>query len=194
MKYIPDKEINLYKDGDLLGTIPYVESLYSAINSCDTPFTIGLVGGWGVGKSSIAKTLQERINNNQEEDVKVFIYNAWKYSGDSFRRTFLLELLNFFKIDRANQLSNFYENKYEERTFGILKIIKYESKKGTNIPLTFAPEQFQEIFNEIIKELTSPNCLSLRWVKTKLGISEKLKKVVIIIDNIDLFFLSMNRE
>lgn len=185
MKYIPDKEINLDEHGDLIGTKPYVDSLYSVIKSCDTPFTIGLLGGWGVGKSSIAKTLQERINNNQEEDVKVFIYNAWKYSGDSFRRTFLLELLNFFKIERASQLSNFYENKYVERTFGISKIIKYESKKGTNIPLAFAPEQFQEIFNEIIKELTSPNRLSLRWVKTKLGISEKLKKVVIIIDNID---------
>ncbi len=184
MKYIPDKEINLY-DEDLLGTKPYVESLYSIVKSCDTPFTIGLLGGWGKGKSSIVNTLQEKINKNQEENAKVFIYNAWKYSGDSFKRTFLLELLNFFKIDKTNQLSNFYENKYEEKTFGISKIIKYESKKGTNIPLTFAPEQFQAIFDEIIEELTSPNRLSLKWVEEKPGISKKFKKVVIIIDNID---------
>jgi len=56
MRFIPDKEINLYED-DLLGTRTYVEALVDIVKMCDTPFTIGLLGGWGSGKSSIVKTL-----------------------------------------------------------------------------------------------------------------------------------------
>ena len=53
--YIPDKEINL-ENKDLLGAKPYVETLSEIIRKTNTPFTIGLFGGWGVGKSSIIKT------------------------------------------------------------------------------------------------------------------------------------------
>jgi hypothetical protein len=111
--YIPDKEINLIEE-DLLGTLPYVETLTEIIKTCNTPFTIGLLGGWGSGKSSIVKTLQEKFNNNPEEKIKVFIYDAWKYSKDSFRRTFILELKKFFNLDTTEEFESFYTDKHEE--------------------------------------------------------------------------------
>ncbi|WP_418887130.1 P-loop NTPase fold protein, partial [Galbibacter orientalis] len=51
INYIPDKEINL-DENDLLGAQPYAETLSEIISHSNTPFTIGLFGGWGVGKSS----------------------------------------------------------------------------------------------------------------------------------------------
>ena len=98
INYIPDKEINLEKD-DLLGAEPYVKTLYEILEQAETPFTIGLFGGWGVGKSSMIKTLKEKFNNNKSSDITVFVYDAWKYSIDSFRRTFLLNFLEFFNLD-----------------------------------------------------------------------------------------------
>ena len=64
IKYINDKEINLYKE-DLLGTKPYVDILVEIVKHSSTPFTIGLLGGWGVGKSSIIKTIKDKFNNDK---------------------------------------------------------------------------------------------------------------------------------
>jgi hypothetical protein len=41
LNFIEDKEINL-QDKDLLGTIPYVNTLIEIIKKAKTPFTIGL--------------------------------------------------------------------------------------------------------------------------------------------------------
>ena len=71
INYIPDKEINLDKN-DLLGAKPYAETLSEIISNSKTPFTIGLFGGWGVGKSSIIKTIKDKFNNDIKSDVAVF--------------------------------------------------------------------------------------------------------------------------
>ncbi len=231
MKFIPDEEINLLEK-DLLGTLPYAETLNNIIQTCNPPFTIGLLGGWGSGKSSIVKTLQEKFNNDQESKIKVFIYDAWKYSKDSFRRTFVLELKRFFKMGISEELESFYKDKHEEisgkvglikgwwvylitlllpliainikpffiektfelttftisllfsalTTFIAKTFIQY--KISIIKPKTFAPEQFEEIFREIVKKLTSKKSIG-KWISSILNKDNTLEKVVIVIDNID---------
>ncbi|MCX7756864.1 MAG: KAP family NTPase [candidate division WOR-3 bacterium] len=116
INYIPDKEINIIEQEDLLGTSPYVETLKEIVQICETPFTIGLLGSWGSGKSSIIKTLQEHFNKNKDDKnkIRVFIYDAWKYSKDDFRRTFILELRRFFNLDIKEEEELFYKDKVEE--------------------------------------------------------------------------------
>ena len=235
MRFIPDKEINLYED-DLLGTRTYVEALVDIVKMCDTPFTIGLLGGWGSGKSSIVKTLQGRFNNDTNSKIKVFIYDAWKYSKDSFRRTFILELKRFFNLDISQELESFYKDKHEEilgkvglikgwwrylllflfpliiiniKPFFIDKTFEFTTfvislffsalttfiaktfvqyKISISKPKTFAPEQFEEIFKEVIKQLTSNKFTGSRWIRGIKDIFDKdsrLEKVVIVIDNVD---------
>jgi len=111
INYIPDKEINLEKD-DLLGAKPYVETLTEIISKSNTPFTIGLLGGWGVGKSSIIKTIKEKFNNDSKSGIEIFTYDAWKYLNDSFRRTFLLNFLEYFNLDTEEIKSRFYSGFY----------------------------------------------------------------------------------
>lgn len=58
MNILIDKEIDLNQK-DLLNTKAYTKSLADLIlnSPADQPFTIGLFGEWGSGKSSIIKTL-----------------------------------------------------------------------------------------------------------------------------------------
>lgn len=119
MKFIPDNAINLAKDSndsDWLNTRQYVDTLSSCIEESkggDVPMCIGLFGQWGCGKSTVVETYRET-----HPDTKVVIYDAWKYSGDSFRRTFLMQLgkellQKDFDIDKA--LEVFYANTTEDR-------------------------------------------------------------------------------
>lgn len=111
-KPLPDELIDLYKI-DKLGTKIYVELLVNIIENCKTPYTIGIFGSWGSGKSSIIKTLQEKFSKGIR-DKRVFIYDAWKYSKDDFRRTFILELREFFKLDTTQEKELFYADKIQD--------------------------------------------------------------------------------
>lgn len=232
MNFIKDKEINLNKD-DLLGAKPYVNTLEKIIIACETPFTIGLFGGWGVGKSSIIRTIKEKFNEEKSSQIKVFSYDAWKYANDSFRRTFLYELKESFNIDATDKFNSFYEDRSEDinhklavKKFSIwwwlmfsplillliwilptqtdLKITTtiisliltiittllretfVQYKVTVSKPKTFAPEQFEEIFNEVIDDLTNKKKTIWKWINKLTGKTrEDINKVVIVIDNID---------
>lgn len=230
LNYIKDKEIDLFKD-DVLGTLPYVDTLSEVIEKSKTPFTIGLLGSWGSGKSSIVKTLQKHFDSDKNKQVSFFIYDAWKYSKDSFRRTFILELKEFFHLDTTDAFESFYHDKQEEvkssvkinkgfiiyfiiflplivsmlfayfstvqndlkalgSFFGacltvILFILKesfIQYKISITKPKSFAPEQFEEIFDEIIEKVTAKDRTIWNWIKGLF--TKQVKKVVIAVDNI----------
>ncbi len=234
LKYIKDEEVNLEK-GDLLGTKPYANTLIKMIISSESPFTIGLLGGWGSGKSSIIKTVEEKFNaETDKSNIKVFIYDAWKYSNDSFRRTFILGLKKFFKLDAGEEYTSFYSDKNEEigHEIGVKKgylfrfivfsplLILFtwflDFNKDTNIlisilslvlvpvmfliketfivykisinkPKTFAPEQFEDAFEDAIQIVTNtPNKFKKILAWFKIGENTRhAEKVVIVFDNID---------
>ncbi|MHA1222445.1 MAG: KAP family P-loop NTPase fold protein [Candidatus Heimdallarchaeaceae archaeon] len=233
MRYIPDKEINLLEE-DLLGTSSYVHTLYEIIHNCETPFTIGLFGGWGTGKSSIVKTLKEKIEKEKQNEFKVITYDAWKYSNDSFRRTFILELTNSLALKPKKEWNKvFYQDELEEKEFKF-KFNKYwyiyvapivlilafilglwftSAEKDLKILSTiigviasiliflvsnlfilqkttliqskiFSPEQFEEIFLEILGKTTPYKSNTSNWIASSHKIN-KFEKLVIIIDNLD---------
>lgn len=61
-----------------------------------SPHTIGLFGAWGAGKSTVI----EMVKNDDELDMPVFIFDAWKYKDDTLRRTFLIKLVDFLKDNK----------------------------------------------------------------------------------------------
>jgi HEAT repeat protein len=74
---LSDRETTL----DALGFPPYVDSLYSAIISPGiTPFTIGIYGKWGTGKTSLMKMLQKRLD--EQKNMKTIWFNAWKFEKE----------------------------------------------------------------------------------------------------------------
>jgi hypothetical protein len=234
MKLIIDKEVDL-NEKDLLSTKSYAKSLEKLIldSPKGTPVTIGLFGEWGSGKSSVIKTLNSNLKENQTQKVKFIVYDAWKYANDSFRRMFLLRLQKALGLNPADKMSSFYLNTNTElkvnRTFNLpyLTLIAaallvilgiYNSfagpEKGTvtlailfsalgflstvfskafneykvssQQPHLFAPEQFEECFNEMIaKALKKPSLLKsvANFVQQKND--GDIDRIVIVIDNID---------
>jgi predicted KAP-like P-loop ATPase/HEAT repeat protein len=104
---------------DALGFKPYVQSLYKAIRSPGiTPFTVGIYGKWGTGKTSLMKMLQEKLV--REKNIKTIWFNAWKFEKEKDMWVALIHTL-------LNEIEVKDESKLEEAK----KIIK-KLKNGIN--------------------------------------------------------------
>ena len=89
---ILDREIE-NKENDRFGHIHFAEILYSLIKNNDAPFSIGLLGKWGVGKSSIKKLCRNEFLLKDKSKYKIIDFNAWRY--ESKDRT-VIQILNTF--------------------------------------------------------------------------------------------------
>ena len=69
-------------DTDLLGRQNLINSLVAMIASSkqDTPFTIGLLGDWGSGKSNVMYLLRKALGDRDDKKRFYFAnFNAWEY-------------------------------------------------------------------------------------------------------------------
>jgi len=78
------------REKDRFGYSDIADNLIGLVKGIEPPFTIGLYGPWGVGKSTICKIVQGELE--KIEGFRVFYFDTWKYERDSFRRQFLIEL------------------------------------------------------------------------------------------------------
>lgn len=110
--FIPDKEIVLNEDTDLLKTKVYSDNLVKVIENApkDEVFSIGLYGGWGAGKSSIIRSAKDELEAKTDSKIKFITYDAWKYSNDSFRRMFLLKIQEELKLKQGDEMKRFYQS------------------------------------------------------------------------------------
>ena len=237
--FIPDKEIVLTENSDLLKTKVYSDNLVRVIENSpkDKVFSIGLFGGWGAGKSSIIASARDKLENSKNK-VKFITYDAWKYANDSFRRMFLLKVQEELKMQQCDEMRRFYRSETEEtkpkiafnrkgafmgiivllilllllQVFATNQIVKlsatlgalgsflvallsgcfHELRQSSTKPILFAPEQFEDCFNQMMRLCFNPN----NWLqKVSRTVTEyvtqgecsvkDLDKLVIVIDNID---------
>lgn len=81
--------------------------LANIVARCPGPFTIGLFGRWGSGKSTIANKLRSDL---RRQKIPTVIFDVWKHQDDALRRTFLRECVaqlksqDFDAIDPAFEL------------------------------------------------------------------------------------------
>ncbi|SDQ68215.1 KAP family P-loop domain-containing protein [Burkholderia orbicola] len=76
---------------DAFGHRHFALALRSLIESGDhpTPFSIGLLGGWGTGKSSIKEMYMDELRNDatrhqgtkRSEKIQCITFNAWRFGG-----------------------------------------------------------------------------------------------------------------
>lgn len=115
--FVIDTDRNLNEEnGDLLGTKCYANQLVDTIKSIpeEQAYTVGLYGSWGSGKSTIIRTAKKNLDEDRDKNIRVIIYDAWKYSGDSFRRMFLLHLQNELGLSTSPEMERFYKAVTEE--------------------------------------------------------------------------------
>lgn len=87
---LPDRPITPDQKEDIrFGHKQLAHTVFELIKNAEPPFTIGLYGKWGVGKTTIASLVQGLAQN---DNFKCLFFDAWKYERDSLRRQFLIEL------------------------------------------------------------------------------------------------------
>lgn len=139
LKYLVDKEIVLTEQNDELGTHIYIDQLKDLVDYCmdsDYTETIGLIGSWGSGKSSIIRGLQEKLEcSENKRSLRFVYYNAWKYSKDSFRKQFLIN-----SCEGKNDATKKEEELYTESSISIIELNKIGKflKKLLSISLILA--------------------------------------------------------
>ncbi|MCX4275571.1 MAG: P-loop NTPase fold protein [Candidatus Gastranaerophilales bacterium] len=85
---ILDKEISKIED-DKFGHIHYAQILFSLIENHKPPFSIGLLGEWGVGKSSIKELCKKEFLDKHKDKYEILDFNAWRYESEDVRRSLL---------------------------------------------------------------------------------------------------------
>ena len=92
IRFLSDQPIDADKEQEMrFGHPSLVENLKNIVLICPTPFTIGLFGKWGTGKTTILDALKRRFHATEIAVVKI---DAWKHEGDALRRTFLQDTVN----------------------------------------------------------------------------------------------------
>lgn len=96
---------------DAFNHAAFAETILKLIKQNQPPLSIGLFGAWGIGKSTIINILFKKIEQQESGSLKPIYFNAWKYSADSFRRQFLIEVARQIygdghdKVTRLEQLN-----------------------------------------------------------------------------------------
>lgn len=74
-------------------------------NSGEEPVSIGISGGWGVGKSSLVRMIESEFESEQEKYV-VVTFNPWLYQGFEDARTALLQIVGDAVLKQAKLSAN----------------------------------------------------------------------------------------
>ncbi|MCC7571489.1 KAP family NTPase [Candidatus Micrarchaeota archaeon] len=90
------------------------EAIAELIINEDGGKSIGLEGEWGTGKSTVISLLNELLKSPQNnEDYKLFLFDAWAHESDPLRKIFLEQLLDFLR--KHNWIT---EKQWEEKWKG----------------------------------------------------------------------------
>lgn len=86
---LSDKETTI----DALGFDPYINSLSELITESEgiTPFTIGIFGSWGMGKTSLMLMLKNKLESGH--NVTTVWFNAWKFDDEKQIWTALIQTI-----------------------------------------------------------------------------------------------------
>lgn len=87
-RWLRDAPLDLRKE-DQFGVDQLVDRLVGLLAKAKPPFTLSLSGAWGVGKSTIADAIVERLKENQVRAVKI---DAWTQDVTELRRTVVIEV------------------------------------------------------------------------------------------------------
>ncbi|MCY9445103.1 KAP family NTPase [Bacillus haynesii] len=79
---------------DMLSYEPYAELLYDiSMTERVNPLTVGLLGNWGSGKSTVLNLIEEKIKKEQNSNVVTVFINAWMFEGYDDAKTALMEVI-----------------------------------------------------------------------------------------------------
>jgi len=138
-------------------------------------FTVGLMGAWGSGKSSILNLIDNRIKDEYKNIITIF-FNPWRYSGEN---ELLMSFFNHIaealdeKLETNGELVKNFFKRHTEKVGSLISVMAGDptnSSQGIATWLSsFLKTSELDDFKSRVQEL----------------LREKKKKVVIYVDDID---------
>jgi predicted KAP-like P-loop ATPase len=192
----------LTEENDRTGALVKVEILKEILESNDeylaSENVISLYGGWGSGKSSVIESLVNKHSENKlNENMKILVFEAWKYENDQNLSLSLFEMLMDFKEEGENKFADIKKwGKREIKTlFGATKGLTKGTSFTLGIPAVVSVDvEVGKIMKEIEKiddgySMTS-NYSKKKEVKDKYRnlikeLKGKSEKLIVFVDDLD---------
>lgn len=134
----------LDRNEDVFNHEAFADTILKLLTHNQPPLSIGLFGSWGIGKSTILNILRKKIAESASSKLKFLYFNAWKYSGDSFRRQFLIEIARqIFGSNKHDEVTRIQRLNYSEvlrkehQTGGLAAAITRAIKDAFDLKLVF---------------------------------------------------------
>jgi predicted KAP-like P-loop ATPase len=164
----------------------YGRVLSESIKNTEGPFTIGIYGGWGTGKTSLMKVIEKQIKEENDEIITVW-FNAWQYEKDDH---LLIPLVGEITTQLQKEKNKFGEA--FERVINIFFSLAYALKikwKGF-IPGVEAELAFKDTFDKYLESENDSIAKDSYYFQTfkyfdKFQDEKFQKKFLIIIDDLD---------
>jgi hypothetical protein len=77
------------RDEDDFGHDDYARAAAQVLTSAPAPFTLGIFGDWGIGKTAIIGAVGDHV---REAGAAYVEFDVWRYEGEAVRRQFLREV------------------------------------------------------------------------------------------------------
>lgn len=162
--YLKDEPLTDLGEEDRFSHRAYVNLLTQAITELKPPFTLGVFGSWGVGKTTIVNGLRDRLGQS-DSNTRAVTIDVWKYQGDSLRRQFLYDLQQQLHDQKALPKGRDYvQEVYEEHT---------EELPGKQI---FDLTRLKDLAVPLL--LTYGAAAGLMWVLLRLGAANPVQALV----------------
>ena len=176
MPSLLDREITSAGE-DAFGHRHFAQALEGLVESDvnQPPFSIGLLGKWGSGKSSIKSIYLESLHDSQERRraVKPITFNAWRFGGEDIKRALLRHVFLELGGEELNLKDALYRNitktTRESRGWGEIRKDLYERTLWSLPPLIVAVILVWLLFSVIGRQFGLGNDWPSFWISLALG-------------------------
>lgn len=98
---------------------------------------IGLLGGWGSGKSTVVKLVEKALERRDAPTMRCFSFDAWEHQSDPPRRAFLEALAFFLRTDEGFPHLADREKAWRKKLDGLNR--QREKRRIRNTPVLTGP-------------------------------------------------------
>lgn len=178
---------------DGLGFETYSQILGTAAKDTKGPFTIGIFGEWGTGKTSLMKLIQKSLSN--DTNILTVWFNAWRYEKEEHPIVPLVAT-----IIREMELKKDWLEKFEHSGSKLLRALRavaygFSAKSKVKVPgfaeieASFVAKDMIERADKLFPDPLLDRSLYYQAFETLSNVRLKEEsKVVVIIDDLDRCF------